>query len=110
MFADRLEIFTPGPLANTMTVESLAMRQASRNETIASLLARCPVQRTPGVVVTTRKTPLDRRGEGVPLILRSSEELSGVRPLYATIDESELILTIHAASALNREGTPNTRG
>ncbi len=110
IFADRLEIFTPGPLANTMTVESLAMRQASRNETIGSLLACRPVQRTPGVVVTTRKTLMDRRGEDVPLIPRSSEELSGVRPVYATIDESELILRIHAASALNREGTPTTRG
>lgn len=33
LFSDRLELFLPGPLANAMTVESLAFRLATRNET-----------------------------------------------------------------------------
>lgn len=99
MFDDRVELFSPGSLVNTMTVESLAVREASRNETIASLLAKCPVQGGPGALVTTRKTMMGRRGEGVPVILRRSQALSGTRPVYATPDESELMLTIYAASA-----------
>lgn len=42
MFADRLEIYSPGTIPNTMSVESLIYRQAARNETLTSLLARCP--------------------------------------------------------------------
>jgi len=103
MFDDRIELFSPGSLVNTMTVESLAVRQASRNETITSLLAKCPVEGGPGALVTARKTMMDRRGEGVPVILRRSQALSGKRPVYATLDESELILTIYAASAASAQ-------
>lgn len=110
MFDDRIELFSPGALPNTMTVESLALRQASRNETITSLLAKCPIEGGPGALVTTRKTMMDRRGEGVPLILRRSEELSGRRPVYITPDESELVLTIFAASAVARDGERTERG
>lgn len=45
LFENRLELYVPGPLVNTMTPESLPHRQASRNEAITSLLARCPVRR-----------------------------------------------------------------
>jgi hypothetical protein len=79
-----------------MNVESIAYRQASRNETITSLLARCPV---PDVewLATSRKTMMDRRGEGVRIILQRSEKLSGRRPLYELFDEAELRLTIYSA-------------
>jgi hypothetical protein len=40
---------------------------------------------------------MDKRGEGVGLILDRSEQLSGKRPVYDLIDESELVLTIFAA-------------
>jgi len=43
MFADRLEISSPGALANSMSVESLAFRQSARNEAVSSLLAKCAV-------------------------------------------------------------------
>ena len=44
MFADRIELYSPGALANTLTVEDLAYRQGSRNETLASLrTARLPL-------------------------------------------------------------------
>ena len=40
MFADRLELYSPGMIPNTMTVDSLPYRQAARNEEITSLLAK----------------------------------------------------------------------
>lgn len=99
MFSNRLEIYSPGSIANTMTIETLAYRQASRNETITSLLAKCRVPAEIGGLETQRTTMMDRRGEGVSLILERSERLSGKRPRYELIDESELRLTIFAASA-----------
>jgi len=99
MFSDRLEIYSPGGLSNTMTVETLAYRQASRNETITSLLARCSVPTEIGGLDTPRATMMDRRGEGVAIILERSERLSGRRPVYELPDESELRLTIFAAGS-----------
>lgn len=99
MFDDRLELYSPGALANTMTVESLPFRQASRNEAITSLLARCPVPDDIAGLETPRRTMMDRRGEGVAIILERSERLSGRRPAYELLDESELRLTIFAADA-----------
>lgn len=98
MFANRLELYSPGALANTMTVDSLPFRQASRNETIASLLAKCPVPADIGGLETERSTLMDRRGEGVSIILERSERLSGKRPVYELPDESELKLRIFAAA------------
>jgi predicted HTH transcriptional regulator len=105
MFANRLEIYSPGALANTMTVDSLAFRQASRNETIASLLAKCPVPADIDGVETPRSTLMDRRGEGVSIILERSERLSGKRPVFELPDDSELKLTIFAA-AIDAEDHP----
>lgn len=99
MFSDRLELYSPGAIPNTMTVETLACRQVSRNETITSLLAKCPVPGDIAGLETQRTTMMDRRGEGVALILERSERLSGRRPVYDLLDESELRLTIFAASA-----------
>lgn len=97
MFANRLEVYSPGALANTMTIDSLDQRQANRNEAIASLLAKCPVPSDISGLETTRSTFMDRRGEGVSIILDRSERLSGRRPVYELPDESELKLTIFAA-------------
>jgi len=52
--------------------------------------------------VVGRVTLMDRRGEGVAILLERGEKLSGRRPVYALIDDSELELTIFAASALER--------
>ena len=95
LFDDRLELFSPGMLPNTMTPESLPLRQVCRNELIASLLARCPVEADAGV--SHRRFIMDRRGEGVPLILARTQELSGALPFYRLIDNSELLLTIPSA-------------
>jgi predicted HTH transcriptional regulator len=97
LFADRLEIYSPGTIANTMTVESLMYRQAVRNETLTSLLAKCPVPYELEWLVTDRHTFMDKRGEGVRIIMENSERLSGKRPEYRLIDDAELLLTIFAA-------------
>ena len=98
MFSDRIELSSPGALANTLTVEDLAYRQASRNETLASLLARCPVPSGIAGLETVRTTLMDRRGNGVPVILARSLQLSGKRPECRLFGD-ELRLTIHAAHA-----------
>lgn len=98
MFSDRLEIFSPGTIANTMTIDSLPLRQASRNELLTSLLARCPMPSTD--ISSQRSFLMDKRGEGVPIILSESRKLSGRLPDYRLLDDSEVLLTIFAASAL----------
>lgn len=40
---------------------------------------------------------MDKRGEGVRIILENSERLSGKRPEFRLIDDAELLLTIFAA-------------
>lgn len=97
MFDDRMEIYSPGPLPNTVTIESMALRQATRNELITSLLAKCPVPA--GVEDIGRGFLMDKRGEGVPIILEESRRLSGRDPEYRLIDDSELMLTLWAARA-----------
>ena len=46
---------------------------------------------------------MDKRGEGVPVILSKSQELSGRRPEYRIIDDAELLLTIFATQPPQRE-------
>ena len=96
VFADRLELYSPGAIPNTMTVESLPYRQAARNEALTSLLAKCVVAEE-DQVFTGRSTMMDKRGEGVQVILDSSERLSGQRPVYRMVDEAELVLVVPAA-------------
>ena len=101
MFADRLELCSPGALANTATVENLRYRQATRNELVARLLSEVTVEDDVGSKVARRHF-LERRGEGVGIILDESEALSGKAPVYEMIDE-ELHLTIFAAKSLQDE-------
>ncbi len=97
MFDDRLEIYSPGALPNTVTVDNIALRQSTRNELITSLLAESPVAETIGDV--ERGFYMEKRGDGVPIILNESTKLSGKTPVYQLIDESELLLTIYAAKS-----------
>ena len=95
MFKDRIELYVPGSLTNTLTTEGMQYRQHSRNELIVSLLARCPVDNER----LNRTYMMERRGDGVPIILDESRALSGRRPEYTVIDDSELRLIIWAADA-----------
>ncbi|MFM8331702.1 MAG: ATP-binding protein [Candidatus Methylumidiphilus sp.] len=96
MFSDRLEIFSPGTIPNSMTLDSLSERQSARNELLTSLLARCPMN--VDAWGSQRSFIMDKRGEGVPIILLASEQLSGRRPEYQLLDDAELKLTIFVAA------------
>ena len=97
LFEDRLEIYSPGAIANSLAIDSLRYRQSARNEAVCSLLAKCPAP-DESWLVTDRTNIMDRRGEGVPVILDNSLRLSGKEPRYRLIDDAELLLTIYAAT------------
>ena len=97
MFANRLELYSPGTIPNTMTVESLPYRQVARNEAITSLLAKCQVPDA-DKAITDRSAMMDKRGEGVQIILDRSGRLSGSQPVYRMVNDSELVLVIPAAA------------
>ena len=95
MFDDRLEIVSPGSLPNNLTVESMIFRQSTRNEALTSILARMPIGGTKGG--GNRQYFMERRGDGVLIILRETQELCGKFPKYRVIDDSEVLLVIPAA-------------
>ena len=96
LYEDRLVLYSPGTLPNMMEVGSMRYRQSARNEVLTSLLARCPVPDYPWLT-TDRRMLMDKRGEGVPIILDRSEALAGRSPEYRLIDDAELELTIYGA-------------
>ena len=95
MFKDRLEIDSPGPLPNGMTIEGMEAGQATRNEVIASVFGRIPVADVAGS--GHRRYLMERRGDGVSIIRKETEEATGVPPEYEMVDESSLVLRIPAA-------------
>lgn len=103
LFDDRLEIYSPGTIPNTMTIDSLSERQSARNELLSSLLARCPMN--VNAIGSQRSFIMDKRGEGVPIIITESEKLSGRKPEYRLFDDAELLLTIFAAKSPHGENS-----
>ena len=95
MFNDRLEIDSPGALPNGMTIANMEASQATRNEVIASVFGRLSVGDVPGS--ENRQFLMERRGDGVMIIVRRTRETAGRPPVYALIDDSNLQLTIPAA-------------
>ena len=92
MFDDRLELYSPGTIPNTMTIDTMPLRQYSRNELLTSLLARCTLPSGNGF--SERAAIMDKRGEGIPIILSESARLSGKKPQFQLLDD-ELLLTIY---------------
>lgn len=107
MFADRIEIISPGSLLNNLTIDSMDVRQSTRNEALTSMLGRMSVGNIHGS--SDRQFFMERRGDGVPIILRETEELSGELPNYQLIDNSDFILTIPAADTNTTPSTANIR-
>ena len=103
MFADRLEIDSPGGLPNNLTIDAMASRQSTRNEAIASVLGRVPVGDIPGS--GQRRYFMERRGDGVPVIFRETRALCGRSPTYRLLDDSDLILRIPAATTVASPAT-----
>ncbi len=102
MFKDRLEIDSPGQLLNGMTIDGMDSIQATRNEVLASVFGRIPVDNTPGS--QHRGYMMERRGDGVSIIIKKTREISGSAPVYKVVDESNLNLIIPAAKL---EPTPS---
>jgi predicted HTH transcriptional regulator len=94
LYADRLELSTPGALPNSLTLDGLMENTVTRNETIVNLLSRYYNAREEA----GRQAIIERRGEGVPKIINESKRLSGKEPEYRLIDDNELLLTIYAAT------------
>jgi ATP-dependent DNA helicase RecG len=94
MFADRLELYSPGALPNSMTVESMTRLSLPRNDVLAGLFARFAPVRDSGL---GREFLMDRRGAGVDVILRESLALSGRNPRYENLSDIDLLLTIYSA-------------
>ena len=96
LFADRLELYSPGALPNTLSVETMPYRVFTRNQLLVSFLSRTRSRRT-------GRAFLESRGEGVRKILEASEAHSGRRPEYELFGE-ELRLTIWAKPSPHDSG------
>ncbi|MCY4001683.1 MAG: putative DNA binding domain-containing protein [Bacteroidetes bacterium] len=97
LYADRIEIYSPGGLPNNLTLEKIAYRAVTRNELLVSFLSKMISDRT-GLVY------LESRGEGVRTILDLSEAHSGCRPVYE-LHGNELLLTIYAQPSPHENST-----
>lgn len=86
LYADRLEIYSPGKPPNDLTVEEMLFRTFTRNQLLVGFLSKLRSKRTDRVFI-------ESRGEGVPTILNKGEAHSGRRPVYELFG-SELRLTI----------------
>ena len=75
LFDDRLELYSPGALPNTLPLDAMRQRQATRNETLASLLRMLEVGDVHGA--GDRQYYLEQRGEGVPIIFEETRGLTG---------------------------------
>ena len=95
IFDDRLELYSPGALPNTLPIEAMRNRQATRNETLASILRMLAVGDIDGA--GDRQYFLEQRGEGVPIIYEQTRELTGSDPQYELLGGAELRLTIPSA-------------
>ena len=96
IFEDRLEVQSPGSLPKNLTLASMGHRLATRNEALISVLARMPVEGIRGA--TDRRYFMERRGDGVSIILRETWEISGRRPEFRLVDNSEVLIIIPAAA------------
>ena len=95
IFDDRLELYSPGALPNTLPVEAMRNRQATRNETLTSSLRTVAVGNIDGA--GDRQYFLEQRGEGVPIIYEQTRALTGRDPEYQLLGGAELRLTIPSA-------------
>ena len=95
LFDNRLELYSPGALPNTLPIEAMRQRQATRNETLASLLRMLEVGDVHGA--GDRQYYLEQRGEGVPIIYEETVALTGNEPAFELIGGAELRVTMPSA-------------
>ena len=88
LFADRLELYSPGTLPNGITIEQMPYRTFTRNQLLVGFLSKMRRMRT-------GRGFLESRGEGVRKILEDGEKHAGRRPVYELFG-NELRLTVWA--------------
>ena len=86
LFADRLELRSPGKLPDTLTLDDMPYRTFTRNQLLVGFLSRVRSERTGQVF-------LESREEGVRKILEDGEAHSGRWPEYELF-EDELRVTL----------------
>lgn len=86
LFADRLELYSPGKPPHEMTIIEMRYALSTRNERLVSFLSRIHSRRTGEVF-------LESRGEGVRKILERGEAHSGRSPEYDLFGQ-QLRLTV----------------
>ena len=96
MFDDRIEINSPGSLPNSLTIESMIGLQATRSEVLTSILGRIPVAGMAGA--GERRYIMERRGDGISIMRRETQELCGKLPNIELIDADELRVTFPSAN------------
>ncbi len=102
MFDDRLELYSPGGLCNSMSVDDLRTSQFTRNELLASRLGQCAVDDIPGS--GGRQYFIERRGEGIAVIQDQTFALAGQYPVFTVVGEREMQVILPAARAPADEG------
>jgi predicted HTH transcriptional regulator len=95
LFADRLELSSPGALPNSLTLETMPYRVFTRNQLLVGFLGKLRSERT-------GRAFLESRGEGVRRILDAGETHSGIRPRFELFGE-ELRLTMWGSRAPTTE-------
>lgn len=106
MFADRLEIQSPGGLPNGLTIDNLDSLVATRNEALVDMFKRMPVSDIPGS--ESRVHLMEQRGDGVPIIQKETRQLCGRPPTYKLIGDDELLLVLPAAPQKGHGPHPRT--
>ena len=96
LFDDRLELYSPGGLPNTLTVDSIAHRQFTRNETLVGLLSRLDFTDNPPEAPMRRGKFMETRGDGITVMRRESERIGALPPKIKVIDDAELRVTLFA--------------
>lgn len=95
IFADRLEVQSPGSLPNSLTVANIADRQATRNELLVSVLGRMPIGSVQGG--GDRQYFMERRGDGVPIIQSETRAVSGKHAEFRIVHDAELLVVLPSA-------------
>lgn len=98
LFSNRIEIYSPGGLPNTLTIDSMAYRVFTRNQLLVNFLSRMKS-------ATTGELFLESRGEGVRTILDIGEAHAGRPPVYNLYGD-ELMLTIWGKPSPHATRTP----
>lgn len=102
LFGDRIELYSPGGLCNSMTTDDLRTSQFTRNELLASRLGQCAIGDVPGA--GGRQYFVERRGEGIGVIEDETFALAGERAVFELVGERELRVTLPAAAPPVAEG------